>query len=159
LARQHAAQGRLANTVDELRQKYGSAILQRGHDLILRAKDGRGHEPGKANDLGAPASRRRVQSFEGSKLAGETPALPGSAPHNLAIVQRQRIGNSFTRVTASIGPELRFRIATQPSTAPKSNGAKSLATRHSSLTSTYVPLNVHSYYSFLDSTLSPSGDG
>jgi len=58
------------------------------------------------------------------------------------MVQRQRIGNSFARVTASIGPELRFRIETKSPTA------------RSSVSSNYVPLNVHSYYSFLDSTLS-----
>ncbi len=64
-------------------------------------------------------------------------------------MQRQRIGNSFARVTASPGPELRFRIETKLPQKP------SLSTLNSQRSTSYVPLNVHSYYSFLDSTLSP----
>src|SRR5262249_52100351 len=40
-----AAQQRLADTVDELRQKFGRTVLYRGHDFILRAKHARGEEP------------------------------------------------------------------------------------------------------------------
>jgi DNA-directed DNA polymerase III PolC len=89
-------------------------------------------------------------------------------PHNLAFVQRQRIGNSFARVTGvSIGPEVRFRIETNPPTAPKPSEAGLTAPKPiasglaapkrsegGALCTQYVPLNVHSYYSFLDSTLS-----
>ena len=175
--RQHIAQERLASTVDELRQKYGRSILQRGHDFTLQAKNGRGQEPG-SSDLGALSSRRHSEIHRPRQLAGGTPTLSGSpasgvlheephrfgatadknnavrastkslAPHNLAIVQRQRIGNSFARVTASPGPELRFRIEAKPLST-----SLSLATRPP-LSTNYVPLNVHSYYSFLDSTLS-----
>src|SRR5436190_10988354 len=42
---QHLAQQQLAHTVDELREKYGRAVLLRGHDFILRAKNGCGQEP------------------------------------------------------------------------------------------------------------------
>ena len=177
-ARQRVAQERLAGTVDELRQKYGRTVLQRGHDFVLRAKNGHGQEPESAAP-GAPASRRHSEILQPRQLAGGTPALPGSpatgvlheaphrfgatadknsagrpstkppVPHNLAMVQRQRIGNSFARVTASPGPELRFRIEASPP-----GTSRSLATRHSPLATHYVPLNVHSYYSFLDSTLS-----
>ena len=44
-ARKHDAEERLAKVVDELRQKYGRGALLRGHDFILRAKNGRGAEP------------------------------------------------------------------------------------------------------------------
>ena len=156
-ARQHAAQERLSVTVDELRQKFGRTILQRGHDFILRAKNGRGSEPGSAGVSPASGGARLLPSPALSPRARALPqqispkklGLGGSlAPpsHNLAIVQRQRIGNSFARVTTSPGPDLRFRIETKPT-------AK-LATRHPPLATRYVPLNVHSYYSFLDSTLS-----
>ncbi len=163
-ARRCAAQERLAGTVDELRQKYGRAVLQRGHDFTLRAKSDRGQEPGSAGV--SPA------------LPGNTPtrpAAPAPAPHNLAIVQRQRIGNSFARVTASPGPELRFRVELKPPThpglpgqSPKSQPSTLNASAFASSSGAtapkrsgggqrsinYVPLNVHSYYSFLDSTLS-----
>src|SRR5439155_1305456 len=36
-ARQHDAQQRLADIVDELRQKFGRAVLLRGHDFLLRS--------------------------------------------------------------------------------------------------------------------------
>ena len=193
-ARRHSAQGRLANTVDELRQKYGRAILQRGHDFILHAKNDRGHEPGIAPPVSDKAPRRFMATMDKNKTnlsggarllpspdlssgskklglgrslapptqSGRVPNHKSSAPHNLAFVQRQRIGNSFARVTASIGPELRFRIETQTTAQPNGAGTTalkqreggSLATRHSSLSTHYLPLNVHSYYSFLDSTLS-----
>jgi DNA-directed DNA polymerase III PolC len=149
--RQRVAQERLANTVDELRQKYGRAILQRGHDFILRAKNGRGQEPGTA-DMSLSSvlqeSPRRFGATADKSNAGH-PLTKSPVLHNLAIVQRQRIGNSFARVTASPGPELRFRIETKPPSA-----SRSLSTLHSPLSTNYVPLNVHSYYSFLDSTLS-----
>jgi DNA-directed DNA polymerase III PolC len=151
-ARQRAAQERLAGTVDELRQKYGRAILQRGHDFVLRAKNGRGHEPESTGILPAPGVLHEVpHGFGAAANTGKAsrPSTQSPAPHNLAFVQRQRIGNSFARVTASPGPELRFRIE-----AKLPGASVSLATRHSQPSTSYVPLNVHSYYSFLDSTLS-----
>lgn len=150
-AHQRVAQERLAHTVDELRQKYGRAVLQRGHDFILRAKNGHGQEPGSAGASQAfvshQGSPRRFRVITDKRVTSPPQALPTKPPtaHNLSIVQRQRIGNSFARVIASPGPELRFRIEAQ---------SPPLATRRSPLAITYVPLNVHSYYSFLDSTLS-----
>ena len=37
-ARQHEAQQRLADVVDDLREKYGRSVVLRGHDFILRTK-------------------------------------------------------------------------------------------------------------------------
>jgi DNA-directed DNA polymerase III PolC len=172
-SRQHAAQERLTHTVDQLRQKYGRAVVQRGHDFTLRAKNGRGQEPVTADASLAPGAVSKArgksektlssgpnplephrQSGPASRPAGSLPGnsktaagLPANptAPHNLAFVQRQRIGNSFARVTASPGPELRFRIEASPPQLPTARSRRS---------TTYVPLNVHSYYTFLDSTLS-----
>jgi DNA-directed DNA polymerase III PolC len=151
-ARQRVAQERLANTVDELRQKYGRSILQRGHDFILRAKNSRGQEPGTADgSLASGVLHDAPHRFEAATAdkSNAGPPATKSPPHNLAVVQRQRIGNSFARVTASPGPELRFRIETKPPSASLSR-----STLHAPRSTNYVPLNVHSYYSFLDSTLS-----
>ena len=180
-ARQHTAQERLAGTIDELRQKYGRAVLLRGHDFVLQAKRGCGQEPGST--LGAPVSRRQVAGLMPASPHSSTTPHPFPAPPrpipaprnldaaarrpppNLTIVQRQRIGSSFARVTASPGPELRFRIETGPpqkfspsALSPLRWGATAgrAAAVGPQRATTYVPLNVHSYYSFLDSTLSPA---
>jgi DNA-directed DNA polymerase III PolC len=94
-ARRHDAQQRLADVVDGLRQKYGRAILLRGHDFILRHK-----EPER--DLSQTRSLSPRSSL-GSN--GQCPAF--------------RISNSSSRTSDF-----------------------------------YLPLRLHSYYSFLDSTLS-----
>jgi DNA polymerase-4 len=62
---------------------------------------------------------------------------PGS--YRAAIVQRQRLANKLAR--SSPAPEMRFR---HENSAPSQKRGKT----------GYVPLNVHSFYSFLDSTLS-----
>jgi len=84
-------------------------------------------------------------------------------------VQRQRLGNSAARqppngkarqiVHSSPAPELRFRTQTNaPTTSNGQPGIRSgLQTRKPALPGRAIagiPLNVHSYYSFLDSTLS-----
>jgi DNA polymerase III alpha subunit/nucleotidyltransferase/DNA polymerase involved in DNA repair len=136
---QHLAQQRLAHTVDELREKYGRTVLLRGHDFVLRSKNGHGHEPElqKAEVRGQMANRR---SQEYNRKIG--------------YVERQRLGNSFARITASPGVELRFRMELKP-TGNSSTALPQSTTKHPRSKITPVPLNLHSYYSFLDSTLSP----
>jgi len=80
------------------------------------------------------------------------------------VVQRQRLGNSIARlppeakarqiINASPAAELRFHASrfTFPSTTATPIHHSSSAIRPSPS----IPLNVHSYYSFLDSTLSIS---
>jgi DNA polymerase III alpha subunit/nucleotidyltransferase/DNA polymerase involved in DNA repair len=158
-ARTRAAQERLAGTVDELRQKFGRSVVQRGHDFVLLAKrsarDATLESPKRTAPTGLSAQAsppaQQFPATQSAKNTGGTPPVLSRppAPHNLAIVQRQRIGNSFARVITSPGPELRFRIESRPS-APRS-----LSTLNPHPSTTYVPLNVHSYYSFLDATLSP----
>ncbi len=125
-ARQHNAQQRLAIVVDELRQKFGRGVLFRGHDFILLSKEERGHEPEAGSQ--EPGAGRQEQNYR------------------LAISQRQRLGSYAARHL----PEASKPPAARPA-------ACSLPIRHSSFVirhSLHVPLNVHSYYSFLDSTLS-----
>jgi DNA-directed DNA polymerase III PolC len=81
------------------------------------------------------------------------------ASYQAAVVQRQRLGNDAMRRLAltdarkasNPSPELRFRVGCD-SQGAKINVSSARARRAGHLA---VPLNVHSYYSFLDSTLSP----
>ncbi len=149
-ARQHEAQQRLADVVDALREKYGRGVVLRGHDFILS---------------GVAASRQSAAHAEipRQRRSAETPLRRGEpASYQLAAVQRQRLGNSIARrppdakvrqITRTCpGVELRFDVSrpTLPSTTAASIHHSSFIIHHSP----YVPLNVHSYYSFLDSTLS-----
>jgi DNA-directed DNA polymerase III PolC len=145
----HAVEQRLAKTVDELRHKFGHTAIFRGHDFILRRKNGRGEEPVFRRPE-AGAGRIRAIKNQKSKIS--------QTSYNLAVIQRQRIGNSFARVIASPGPELRFRIETPPANGGLPSAALSSRVRASPFCNppdlAFVPLNAHSYYSFLDSTLS-----
>ena len=133
-------------------RKFGRSVLLRGHDFILRAKHSRGEEPVTAPVRSASlrlASMLRAFRVDGSGArnqfrAGRRPApAPGklhrppaargkSAPHHPGL-SRPGIALSRFKVHGS-----KFKIqgsSHSPSTIP-------------------LPLNVHSYYSFLDSTLS-----
>src|SRR6266568_604211 len=94
---------RLAGVVDELRQKFGGAVLLHGHDFILR----RG---GKHQAPNSKHQSPKAEKLKPRKLSGQV-----------------HISNF------SVSAFQRFSVSAPP----------------------YVPLNIHSYYSFLDSTLSP----
>ncbi len=120
----HDAQQRLSEVVDRLREKYGRAALLRGHDFILR-------ESAKPAKPGAPEAASRAGSYRS------------------AILQRQRLANKDVRGKPSNGsprgspaPDLQFRRSFSPATPARHKPAS------------FAPLNIHSYYSFLDSTLS-----
>src|SRR6266704_3372767 len=100
-AGQREAQERLAGVVDELRQKFGRAVLLRGHDFILRGRE-------------AVSARREAWR---EAVSARRKAVSGKRP-------------------APAAPRLALCACRLAPTA-------------------YVPLNMHSYYSFLDSTLSP----
>jgi DNA-directed DNA polymerase III PolC len=143
---QHTARQRLAAAADELRQKLGRGVLLRGHDFTLRGKAGSGEEP-EAQHNDDQTARRGLRA-----LPHEQPST--NVSYNLAAVQRQRLGHSIARlpveaktrqVIVSPGAELRFRM--EVSAPGRRSPSKKRIT-------TCIPLNVHSYYSFLDSTLS-----
>ena len=146
-ARQHDAQQRLAAVVDTLRQKFGRRALLRGHDFILREVTSHKSEIRNSKPETNPKSGTTPKSKPPSLNPQPSTLNPS---YNLAVLQRQRIGNSFARVlpppkprpSTSPAPELRFRNA--PSTFDLRPSTLGL----------YTPLNLHSYYSFLDSTLS-----
>ena len=159
-SRRHEAGERLAKVVDDLREKFGRAALMRGHDFVLRERAGNGHEPGDP--------------------AGTHPAAaPNPVRYKLAAVQRQRLANSIARRPEKMArepgkpltPTLSLKGRGNP-TAPLSptgsmKGSSQMEAGAGLLVpalpgqgcrrrtpAVSVPLNVHSYYSFLDSTLS-----
>jgi DNA-directed DNA polymerase III PolC len=156
-SRQHDAQQRLADVVDELRHKFGRAAIFRGHDFILRAKKERGEEPfnsgGNATrDDGrkplssppTPAISTRAVVTRTSTPAEHTGSQlkESPLPYHLAVVQRQRIGAYANRHPPTTRPMPPPPI---PSRARSVQVTPSIPS---------IPLNIHSYFSFLDSTLS-----
>src|SRR5437868_4633917 len=101
-ARQHDAQQRLADIVDELRQKFGPRILLRGHDFILR-KTGTlpvskrdlnrnlNPNPNRPPLINASLQRGDAAPAESPNCFSGFPKSPTS--YKLAIVQRQRLGH------------------------------------------------------------------
>ncbi len=113
-ALRRAAQQRLAEGVDALRQKYGRTVLLRGHDFVLRDRNGGETKPRKVRLR--PGFARRGLEAGGRNAKAEAQEL-----------------KSEGRPAASRG-----------------GGSPALPRKSPAC----VPLNVHSYYSFLDSTLS-----
>jgi DNA polymerase-4 len=149
-ARHREAQERLAGVVDDLRHRFGGNVLLRGHDFILRLKNGRGEDLEEREVQNSTSFAKRASEVGKSKV--HTQKKVQSSKWSLAIVERQRLGHyasrqppdSKARRIISPGPELQFRADTIRRLTPP---ARSRA-------ATFIPLNVHSYYSFLDSTLS-----
>jgi len=168
----HEARQRLADVVDQLRLKFGRGVVLRGHDFILRACPG-GHEPsppgttGQLNETPAPygtksqylnqslplndnPKRQRTAALQDASR--KTDALDGAPAFGVrqppAAFQTGTKAEAkeapYRRAGISPSPEFRFRQQTPVRPPP------SKPTRGTSI----IPLNVHSYYSFLDSTLS-----
>ena len=123
-ARQHDAQQRLADVVDALREKYGRGVVLRGHDFILRVK--RGMDLSQKESPKSEVRSREVRSPKSERR----PETRNAKGHSLA-------GSGLR--TSDFG--------LRSSLLPSASGLQIYA-------AAYVPLNVHSYYSFLDSTLS-----
>jgi DNA-directed DNA polymerase III PolC len=132
---QHDAQQRLAGAVDHLRQKYGRSALLRGHDFVLQTK-----KLARADHFGVRRQAERDTAL--ARVASGVPGRPGrpKAPSPLPPSPRLR------RTSRSAGA-LQSRRAGMSTALPSAPHAPR-STRSPCL------LNVHSYYSFLDSTLS-----
>lgn len=142
-ARRQDAHHRLAEVVDAVREKFGRRAVLRGHDFTFEKGP---REPGAAAGL---------PSLGGDAVLRET-----SAPYGATLAARQRLGNSIAlsppesrarQIVVSPGVELKFRFETPSILTPSM--ARPAWRGPSGLISP-VPLNVHSYYSFMDSTLS-----
>ncbi|HEV2393860.1 MAG TPA: DNA polymerase IV [Verrucomicrobiae bacterium] len=135
-ARQHMARQRLAGTLDELRQKYGRGVVLRGHDFIL-----------KVAQASSPAGLGGVSPHKNQAKRLETRRRDTCAGVNRP--------ETTPRTSFSPGPELRFRVELKSAANAMPHLGYSI--RHHAPRATQrscIPLNIHSYYSFLDSTLS-----
>jgi DNA polymerase III alpha subunit/nucleotidyltransferase/DNA polymerase involved in DNA repair len=108
------------------------------------------HAPGSTFHVSRFSSLPPPPAFSQSKIENQKSKISS------AIIQRQRIGNSFVRVlpkpSHSPAPELRFRTGPTAALPPPASSQSKIKNQKSKISS--VPLNLHSYYSFLDSTLS-----
>ena len=102
-------------------------------------------------------------------VLNDKPANTGpAAGYQLAVVQRQRLGSYAARqlpqgkarpTSTSPGPELRFRVDLGAGVPADKNAQKPAISKlfkgiQSKKSAAFIPLHAHSYYSFLDSTLS-----
>ncbi len=128
-ARQHEARRRLAATIDELRHTHGQKVILRGHDLMLAANETRR----------SPAKPKAVQRYQVTVVY-----KPRNSGRESALVLREE---SRSRLTP---PPVQGNALDVPAVAGpgRSSSSKTSAVA-------FVPLAVRSYYSFLNSTLSP----
>jgi len=136
----HDAEERLAGVIDKVRRQYGRQAVFRGHEFVLRRGQENAHRTARAKGRILPKEARPIAAPKAAENAAALRELP--AAYSEAALKRQRIGNSAKlQVIVSPGVELRFRMDVP---------AGPVTRRRASC----VPLNVHSFYSFLDSTLS-----
>ncbi len=121
----HEARRRLAVAVDELRRTRGPRVVVRGHDFVLSREE---EDEAKTGTAGLRSIGPGAEAVR-EKAGAAAPVLKEEiAPYRLAVGGNR--GAASKRMTSPAAP-----------------GAG--ATR----VPTYVPLRLHSYYSFLDSTL------
>jgi DNA polymerase III alpha subunit/nucleotidyltransferase/DNA polymerase involved in DNA repair len=172
-ARQHEAQQRLADVVDGLREKYGRGVVLRGHDFILRVKRERSEEPGGGTGVSlvrtpgtvvpsVPTLINTPLQRGGTTCVGKLNRFSGFrhtvSPPDIAKTAEAVESSCAAPVTplkrgvnesGHAGRLLEYKVQSPRLPHRPSNRAHPPST-------TCIPLNVHSYYSFLDSTLSIS---
>ena len=124
-AQQHDTRRRLAGVVDELRHQRGRYVIMRGHDLLLR-------------DQPVPQEDEKE-----SNASSKTP-LPSST-----VIESSPDSSSSPRT-----PDSGLRTPAPPSALCKPRRTHRPPPTAHRPPSTALPLSMHSYYSFLDSTLS-----
>ena len=174
--RQHEARERLAAVLDELRRHKGWSVVQRGHDLRLRdaprdfIKDAARHyppAPGAGVATSKPPLTKTVSPVNEPVSPPVAEPLSDGYPGRTSLAEARQ--NSSHRFTA---PELTPASPITPNSpaAPVSSflivnsafppgGLRyqiRRAPRTAVPTAPYIPLRVRSYYTFLDSTLSPA---
>jgi DNA-directed DNA polymerase III PolC len=179
-ARQQRSQQLAAGVVDELRLKFGRRAILRGHDFLLRRREAprkKSPMPPQSQRDCAPKPRvasafarlpweKKPQSPNPERVVPtpspnalelkETGASTPAADYHSAMVQRQRLGHyalrqppeGKTRHIAHNSPSPEFRLRT------RADGNQPKIVSFGPRAAPFVPLHVHSYYSFLDSTLS-----
>lgn len=151
-ARQHEAQQRLADVVDALREKYGRGVVLRGHDFILRVKSRTGAPPVRT-PINTPLQRggttctENLNRFSGFRHLVTPPYIAKTAE----AVESPSV-SSVTPLKRGVNEKHAGRLLEYKVQGPRFPHRTTNLTHHP--VTTYLPLNVHSYYSFLDSTLS-----
>src|ERR1051325_1399569 len=125
-SRLHDAQQRLADIVDGLRQKFGRSVLLRGHDFILRSK----------------TDTSSVQTLINTPLQNKIRS-PKSEIRKKAEIRNPKAEVQSSKFAAESNNHAFSDFGFRPSFGPRPSDF-----------GLYMPLNVHSFYSFLDSTLS-----
>ena len=145
-AQKRDAHEKLARVVDALRHLKGRSVIQRGHDLLLD------RPPTPAAPYPAPTSESQ------QLVLRETLATPNpSGGVNLVVSLQNRLKPGLrTASDGSLqGSESRLQgVGSQDENCWSQRSADVFA-RHATARLPFVPLRVRSYYSFLDSTLSP----
>mgnify|MGYP000064832409 CR=1 FL=1 len=150
-AEQQQARERLARVVDELRRVKGATVLLRGHDFVLRTNPVQPLAETPKPETQNPRTESLIPNSQWSERSGGVLVRFGPLPECSAGGQEclslqeagprsaGQVSPGEPRATSEAGPHppKRFSIFHPPS-------------------STHVPLRVHSYYSFLDSTLGPA---
>ncbi|HEY5913953.1 MAG TPA: DNA polymerase IV [Verrucomicrobiae bacterium] len=150
-ARQHSAQQQLAGVVDQLRQKYGRSVVLRGHDFILRERCQQATAENPKSEIRNPKEGRNPKS--------ERAAFPD---YNVALATAKRAKSVFLFSSGGQSRGVTLCASKRPGLISLSSSGgegrgrggppafRIQSARHPAT----IPLNVHSYYSFLDSTLS-----
>ena len=161
--RGHEADRRLACALDILRQTHGQTAVMRGHDLRLRE----GPPASESASVSATAASAEATAAPGSKPNPVSNPNPISISVSISISTRKPVtnmgggGSGIGRPMQALGT---LALAGTPHvlaspantrTAPGRTAPAKVAVA-STRTIAPVPLAAHSYYSFLDSTLSPS---
>ena len=141
-AQRQDAREQLARVVDELRRVRGRSVILRGHDFRLREK------PIEAVAADVKESKRTgIPEGLNVNSRGRKPT-----DWNGRISATPQGSNSSTIRTPQVTPAA---IHVWPLRGQSSSCAGKLPASSPRRLRGYVPLRVHSYYSFLDSTLSP----
>ncbi|HEY9173819.1 MAG TPA: DNA polymerase IV, partial [Verrucomicrobiae bacterium] len=145
-ARQYEARERLARVVDELRRVKGTTVLLRGHDFTLRLKPDELTEKNPKSEIRNPKEIRNSKSESEPVAQVPKPAVsPISKSADCTTTHNPQVLKPAMQQTWKSALLLRTG----------SSNPRPFAIGHRPSAQAHVPLHVHSYYSFLDSTLSP----
>jgi len=153
-AQEHEARRRLADSVDGLRKARGYRVILRGHDFRLRER------PVGIEERGSRIGVSPVRPGVSPKFisTGETPeGTAGTAVLLREEVQRLPIGlrvPTGRQDVPRVKPDRCLPVAQRSIPPPSSIIQHPASTHVRRPSSNYVPLAVHSCYSFLNSTLS-----
>lgn len=154
-AQQHDARRRLAAVVDELRRRRGAHVVMRGHDLALREASAAQRSDAAMPTAGAacrdlPLGDRRGPALEPDR--GRLRLLQPRNAESAAKLEPPGPGGAAAGRDAR-GP---FPTVERPAADASSGRRHSSRIAHSPRSArAFVPLAARSYYSFLNSTLSP----